>query len=90
MQMTPDDLVWEQAEEIFDNWLLQFLQHDVLRPIGAFIITHERGFGTEIDILTKGSTLTRGFLDLRRIPRESRHGKRDWAYWMRRKRRRWN
>jgi hypothetical protein len=59
--MTPDDLVWEQAEEIFDKWLLQFLQHDVLRPIGAFIITHERGFGTEIDILTKGSTLTRGF-----------------------------
>ncbi|CAP85387.1 hypothetical protein PCH_Pc20g00580 [Penicillium rubens Wisconsin 54-1255] len=43
--MTPDDLVWEQAEEIFDKWLLQFLQHDVLRPIGAFIITHERGFG---------------------------------------------
>ncbi|KAJ6179136.1 Aminoglycoside phosphotransferase [Penicillium mononematosum] len=44
MRMTPDDLVWEQAEEISDKWLLQFLQHDVLRSIGAFIITHERGF----------------------------------------------
>jgi hypothetical protein len=53
--MTPDDLVWEQAEEVSDKWLLQFLQHNVLRSIGVFIITHERGFSTEIDILKKGS-----------------------------------
>ncbi|KAF4766501.1 hypothetical protein HAV15_010038 [Penicillium sp. str.  len=55
MQMTPDDLLWEQAEETSHKWLIQFLGHDILTSIASFILTHNRGLATEIDILKKGS-----------------------------------
>lgn len=54
-RMYPDDVAWEQAEEISDNWLAQFLEHDVLRPIGHFMLDHNGGVGTEFAILRKGS-----------------------------------
>ncbi|KAJ5936990.1 phosphotransferase family protein [Penicillium verhagenii] len=54
-RMNPDDVAWEQAEEISENWLAQFLQHDVLRPIGTFMLDHNGGIGTEFAILRKGS-----------------------------------
>ncbi|KAJ5121687.1 uncharacterized protein N7515_009648 [Penicillium bovifimosum] len=54
-RMCPDDVAWEQAEEISDNWLAQFLEHDVLRPIGNFILEHNGGRGTDFEILRKGS-----------------------------------
>jgi aminoglycoside phosphotransferase (APT) family kinase protein len=53
--MRPDDVAWEQAEEISDNWLAQFLKNDVLRPIGNFMLDHNGGIGTEFSILRKGS-----------------------------------
>lgn len=37
-QMSPDDAVWEQTEETADNWLYQFLEIDILRPIADFIL----------------------------------------------------
>ncbi|KAJ9233421.1 hypothetical protein DTO169E5_7011 [Paecilomyces variotii] len=54
-QMCPDDVAWEQAEETSDNWLVQFLQLDILRPIADFILKHNRGHATEFAILKKGS-----------------------------------
>lgn len=53
--MCPDDVAWEQAEEISDNWLAQFLELDILRPIADFILNHNRGNATEFAILRKGS-----------------------------------
>ena len=49
--MCPDDAVWEQTEETSDNWLHQFLEIDILRPIADFILEHNRGKGTEFAIL---------------------------------------
>lgn len=54
-RMSPDDVAWEQAEETSDNWLAQFLEHDVLRPIGYFMLGINGGRGTEFAILRKGS-----------------------------------
>jgi Phosphotransferase enzyme family. len=54
-RMSPDDVAWEQSEETSDNWLAQFLQHDILRPIGNFMLDHNGGIGTEFAILKKGS-----------------------------------
>ncbi|KAJ5105282.1 hypothetical protein NUU61_002629 [Penicillium alfredii] len=54
-KMCPDDMAWEQAEETSDNWLAQFLELDILRPIADFILSHNRGNGTEFAILGKGS-----------------------------------
>ncbi|KAJ9296157.1 hypothetical protein DTO271G3_5298 [Paecilomyces variotii] len=54
-QMCPDDVAWEQAEETSDNWLVQFLQLDILRPIADFILKHNRGHAIEFAILKKGS-----------------------------------
>lgn len=53
--MCPDDVAWEQAEETSDNWLLQFLELDILRPIADFILTYNRGIATEFAILRKVS-----------------------------------
>ncbi|KAJ5373595.1 Aminoglycoside phosphotransferase [Penicillium concentricum] len=55
LNMTPDDLLWEQAEETSDKWLVQFIEHDVLRSIAIFILTHNRGPASEVSILNKGS-----------------------------------
>ena len=48
-------MVWEQAEHTSDNWLAQFLEIDILRPIADFILSHNRGPATEFNILAKGS-----------------------------------
>ncbi|OJJ88604.1 uncharacterized protein ASPGLDRAFT_63460 [Aspergillus glaucus CBS 516.65] len=45
--MHPDDISWEQAEETPDNWLLQFLDLDILRPVADFILKHNRDNTTE-------------------------------------------
>lgn len=54
-RMSPDDVAWEQAEEVSDNWLAQFLNNDILSPIGYFMLDHNGGIGTEFAILKKGS-----------------------------------
>lgn len=41
-----DDVAWEQAEEVSDNWLLQFPNHDILRPVGYFMLDQDGGKGT--------------------------------------------
>lgn len=53
--MNPDDLSWEQAEVISDNWHLQFLELDTLRPIADFILHYNRGHGTGFAFLKNGS-----------------------------------
>lgn len=55
MNLCPDDAAWEQAEDISDNWLVQFLELDILRPIADFMLKHNRGNATEFAILKKGS-----------------------------------
>ncbi|KAJ5771292.1 kinase-like domain-containing protein [Penicillium nucicola] len=50
-----EDVAREQAEDISDNWLTQFLEHDILRPIGNFMLDHNGGSGNEFAILKKGS-----------------------------------
>ncbi|KAL2871409.1 phosphotransferase family protein [Aspergillus lucknowensis] len=54
-RMCPDDVAWEQAEETSDNWLVQFLEVDILRPIADFVLIYHRGAATEFAILRKGS-----------------------------------
>lgn len=54
-RMSPDDVAWDQAEETPDNWLAHFLRHDILRPIGKFMLDHNGGIRTEFAILKKGS-----------------------------------
>lgn len=48
-------MAWEQAEETSDNWLLQFLELDIKRPIGNFVLQHNRGNATEFGVLRTGS-----------------------------------
>lgn len=54
-RMRFDDVAWEQAEEVSDNWLLQFLDHDVLVPIGYFMLDQNGCKGNNFNILEKGS-----------------------------------
>lgn len=54
-QMSYDDLAWEQSDDVSDNWLLQFLDIDVKRPIAEFILKHDSGDDPEFKILQKGS-----------------------------------
>ncbi|GLB03639.1 hypothetical protein AtubIFM57258_008880 [Aspergillus tubingensis] len=54
-RMRFDDVAWEQAEEVSDNWLLQFLDHDVLVPIGYFMLDQNGCNGNNFNILEKGS-----------------------------------
>jgi hypothetical protein len=50
-----DGVVWEQAEDISDNWPLQFLDVNTLRPIADFVLVYNSGGATEFGILKKGS-----------------------------------
>lgn len=50
-----DDVAWEQFDDVSDNWLLQFLNIDVKRPIAKFILKHVSGHDPEFTILQKGS-----------------------------------
>jgi aminoglycoside phosphotransferase (APT) family kinase protein len=54
-QMSYDDVAWEQSDDVSDNWLLQFLDIDVKRPIAKFILKHDSGDDPEFTILRKGS-----------------------------------
>ncbi|KAJ5239574.1 hypothetical protein N7468_004193 [Penicillium chermesinum] len=54
-QMCYDDVAWEQSDDVSDNWLLQFLDIDVKRPIAKFILKHDSGDDPEFTILRKGS-----------------------------------
>lgn len=53
--MCYDDVAWEQSDDISDNWLLQFLDIDVKKPIAKFILQHDSGDDPEFSILKKGS-----------------------------------
>ena len=52
--MSYDDVAWEQSDDISDNWLLQFLDVEVLKPIAHFILKHNSGDDPEFSILKKG------------------------------------
>ena len=54
-QMCYDDVAWEQAEDVSDNWLLQFLDINVKKPIASFILKYDEGDDPEFTILEKGS-----------------------------------
>ena len=53
--MPYDDVAWEQSDDVSDNWLLQFLDIDVKRPIAKFILKHDSGDDPVFTILRKGS-----------------------------------
>ncbi|PYH99828.1 phosphotransferase family protein [Aspergillus ellipticus CBS 707.79] len=53
--MSPDDMAWEQSEVTSDNWLVQFLERDIMRPIADFVLKHNSGHATEFATLKKGS-----------------------------------
>ncbi|OJJ66070.1 hypothetical protein ASPBRDRAFT_138801 [Aspergillus brasiliensis CBS 101740] len=52
--MCYDDVAWEQSDDISDNWVRQFLDIDVKRPIAEFILKHDSGDDPEFTILGKG------------------------------------
>jgi hypothetical protein len=54
-RMCYDDVAWEQSEYVSDNWLLQFLDIDVRRPIAIFVLKHDSGRDPEFTIHKKGS-----------------------------------
>ncbi|KAJ5129525.1 uncharacterized protein N7515_005564 [Penicillium bovifimosum] len=54
-QMLYDDVAWEQSEDVSDNWLRQFLDIDVKRPIARFVLKHDSGNDPEFTIFRKGS-----------------------------------
>ncbi|KAJ5239925.1 hypothetical protein N7468_004544 [Penicillium chermesinum] len=54
-QMCYDDVAWEQSDDISDNWLSQFLDINIKRPIAQFILKHDSGDDPEFKILQKGS-----------------------------------
>ncbi|PYH91907.1 hypothetical protein BO71DRAFT_37162 [Aspergillus ellipticus CBS 707.79] len=54
-RMCFDDVAWEKSDEISDTWVLQFLDHDLLRPLGGFVWRyHEPDDVTEFGALSKG------------------------------------
>ncbi|GKZ24438.1 hypothetical protein AbraIFM66951_010470 [Aspergillus brasiliensis] len=51
-----DDIAWETSEAIADKWTRQFLDPEILRPVGRFLIRHHRpGDALEFSFLEKGS-----------------------------------
>ncbi|OKO98910.1 hypothetical protein PENSUB_8827 [Penicillium subrubescens] len=50
-----DNVAWEQSEYVSDNWLLQFLDIEVKRPIALFMLMHDSGRDSEFTTLKKGS-----------------------------------
>lgn len=53
--MCYDDVAWEQSDDVSDNWLCQFLDIDVKRPIAKYMLKHDSGDDPEFTILRKGS-----------------------------------
>ncbi|KAJ5918133.1 hypothetical protein N7454_010508 [Penicillium verhagenii] len=56
-RMHYDDASREKSEEIADSWVRQFLEPDITRPIGGFLLRlHNPGDGTDLfSILEKGA-----------------------------------
>ncbi|KAJ5114799.1 hypothetical protein NUU61_000558 [Penicillium alfredii] len=55
-RMRYDDAAWEKSEEVADAWVLQFLEPDILTPVGNFLVRHHRPESPdEFDILEKGA-----------------------------------
>lgn len=52
--MCYDDVAWEQSQYVSDNWLLQFLDIDIKRPIAIFMLKHDSGRDPEFTILENG------------------------------------
>ncbi|GFF47805.1 hypothetical protein IFM58399_08142 [Aspergillus lentulus] len=51
-----DDVAWEKSEAVADGWVRQFLEPDVLRPVGNFLLRHHRpGDADEFSFLGKGA-----------------------------------
>ena len=50
-----DDVAWEQSEHISDTWCHQFLDDEVKKPIGRFILRYGSGKDSEFTILKKGA-----------------------------------
>lgn len=54
LRMCYDDVAWEQSDDISDNWLLQFLDVEVLKSIAHFVLKHNSGDDPEFSVLKKG------------------------------------
>ncbi|KAJ5573656.1 uncharacterized protein N7459_008083 [Penicillium hispanicum] len=55
-RMCYDDAAWEKSEEVSDAWVLQFLEPDVLTPIGDYLVRHHSPEVPErFSILEKGA-----------------------------------
>ncbi|KAJ5579805.1 uncharacterized protein N7459_005790 [Penicillium hispanicum] len=54
LRMCYDDVAWEQSDDISDNWVLQFLDVEVLKSIGHFVLEHNPGDDPEF---APGTTL---------------------------------
>jgi hypothetical protein len=55
-RMNYDDAAWEKSEEIADAWVRQFLEPDVLRSVGRFIVKHHNPDDpTAFDVLERGA-----------------------------------
>ncbi|GIJ89302.1 hypothetical protein Asppvi_008239 [Aspergillus pseudoviridinutans] len=51
-----DDVAWEKSEAIVDGWIRQFLEAEVLRTVGTFLVRHHRpGDAVEFSFLEKGA-----------------------------------
>ncbi|KAL4802125.1 kinase-like domain-containing protein [Aspergillus unguis] len=51
-----DDVAWEKSEYVADSWVRQFLEPEILRPAGNFLVRHHRpGEAEEFSLLGKGS-----------------------------------
>ncbi|CAG8359274.1 unnamed protein product [Penicillium salamii] len=55
-RMPYDDASWEKSEEVADSWVRQFLEPDILRQIGGFLVRHHSPSDPDqFSILEKGA-----------------------------------
>lgn len=55
-RMHYDDASWEKSEEVADCWVRQFLEPDILRPVGGFLVRHHHPSDPdEFSVLEKGA-----------------------------------
>ncbi|CAG7942047.1 unnamed protein product [Penicillium salamii] len=55
-RMHYDDASWEKSEEVSDSWVRQFLEPDILRPVGSFLVRHHNPSDPDqFSILEKGA-----------------------------------
>ncbi|KAL4785307.1 kinase-like domain-containing protein [Aspergillus varians] len=51
-----DDVAWEKSEAVADSWIRQFLDPEVLQPVGEFLVRHHSpGDPVEFSFLGKGA-----------------------------------